>query len=302
MKTIILIPLILNYFLVSGQEWAPIGAEWYYDVTYAFSGNIDYKRIYCDSSVNINGIGCRRINIDFRGCNNHFSQKLYTYESNDTIFFYNTDINAFQILYNFSASQGDNWQIIIKDDYQITDTVKINVDSTELIVINGQLLKKLYVTYNYRFYFETSVETHHKNSIVIEKIGDMDFIINILDKYSGACDEDYIKSLRCYYDPGFGLYSTGLRDSCNYEYDYTSVYSNLKTEVLKVYPNPILDVLTIDIDNGQLIYYELINQIGIIIKKGFERQIDLSSLQNGIYFLKVKSDGYDCQTIKLVKH
>ncbi len=302
MKYLLCASIILISVGAYGQEWAPIGAEWYYDVTHAFSGNIDYQRVYCDSSISIKGIFCKRINIDHYGCNNHFSQKLYTYESDDTVFFYNTDIDTFQVLYNFNALKGECWEILIRDHEQKTDTVFIKVDSTGISEINGEYLKKLYVTYEYHFtYLSNETEVFQISSVIIEKLGDLEFLINIMDKYSRTCDVDYIGSLRCYFDSEFGLYSTGVRDSCTYEYVWISFDSNRLTDSYTIYPNPVKDILMIS-DSGTKVYYELYNSIGYQIKSGCDTKIDFTSMQDGNYILRITSDGSRTKTIKIIKH
>ena len=92
MRTKFIVILIFISSLTFGQKWSPIGAEWYYDITYAFSGDIDFHKVYCDSIVKFKGKDCNKINIDFGACNTHFSNKLYTYDLNDTVYFYNSDI------------------------------------------------------------------------------------------------------------------------------------------------------------------------------------------------------------------
>ena len=63
MRTFIFfITLFIFSLKALSQEWAPVGAEWYYDKTYAFSGNINYEYVYCDSIVSFHDIDCKRIN------------------------------------------------------------------------------------------------------------------------------------------------------------------------------------------------------------------------------------------------
>lgn len=129
-------------------EWSPLGAEWYYDMTHAFSGNIDYRRVYCDSIISVKGIDCRRIHMG-RACNIHFHEPVYTYDSNDTIFFFNPDIDSFQVLYNFNAQAGDQWEIYVRDHENIQDTVILQIDSVGTTVINGVTLIRQFITYKH---------------------------------------------------------------------------------------------------------------------------------------------------------
>lgn len=303
MRTRLLLALISITFSANGQEWSPLGAEWYYDKTYAFSGDIDYHRVYCDSSINVLGIDCKRINIDYCACNNHFCEKLYTFERNDTIYFYNQDIDTFQILYNFNASQGDSWQILTQYEGYISDTVVVQVDSIGSIEINDKLLKQLFVTYNYlHFKSQNSTKQYQENSIIIESLGDLEFIINILDRIIVMCDVDFIHSLRCYEDTVLGFYSTGLRDSCTYEYNWTLTEDEQSNNNFRVYPNPTTGKISISNIVGDNVYYELYNLNGLLLRKGNEAEIDISNCKDGIYFLKIVVHNRSTMVIKIIKH
>ena len=58
-------------------------------------------------------------------------------------------------------------------------------------------------------------------------------------------------------------------------------------ETLDIYPNPVNDILNIN-QNG-ILQYDMYDASGKLVKKGsFEnRQTSLSSLPNGIYFIKI---------------
>ena len=75
-------------------------------------------------------------------------------------------------------------------------------------------------------------------------------------------------------------------------------------EILKftMYPNPVNEMLTIDIND--VVNYSLINLNGQILKKGDlkenENTLNVSNLSAGLYFLKIKTDG-GMVTKKLIK-
>lgn len=302
MRKFIFIFLILIPIHGRGQEWSPIGAEWYYDVTYAFSGNIDYHKIYCDSIINVKGIDCKRININYCACNNHFCDKLFTYESNDTVFFYNSDIDSFQILYDFTAEKGDSWMINPKyqlDDY---DTVIVYVDSVSIENLNGHDLKRLWVTYTYIHFWDNSeIGDFIEKSFITQVIGDNNLIINITDPSVGVCDMQFIHSLRCYQDSDFGLYTTNLRDSCNYEYIWTSVDDFEFNNTIDLFPNPANNYLTIKASGFRTMYYSIYNLNGTLIISGDNCNVNLSDIPDGIYIIKIKIDN-QIITRKVIKH
>jgi len=64
-----------------------------------------------------------------------------------------------------------------------------------------------------------------------------------------------------------------------------------KLAEFSVYPNPTTNFITIRSENN-ITKVEICNQLGqIIFSKSHENEIDISSLQNGIYFVKI-TDGY----------
>ncbi|MCB8994123.1 MAG: T9SS type A sorting domain-containing protein [Bacteroidales bacterium] len=299
MKTKISFFLILIPCFSFGQEWSPIGAQWYYDITYAFAPTIDYHRVYCDSVVRIDNIECKKINIDYSACNNHFSNKLYTYDRNDTVFFYNPDIKAFEILYDFNSQQGDYWFISTRYGEDI-DTVKIQVDSVGAFEINDKILKRLFITYNYKN-FMGSGYSYKESSSTLQVLGDMEFLINITDRRIALCDMDFISDLRCYSDSNLGSYTTGLRDSCNYRYTGNSVNSNQKLNDINVFPNPFKDKFQISTSSYEGIQFELFSSTGRMIKAGIETEIDMTLFPDGIYFLKLETGLNHFKTFKLIK-
>ena len=281
---------------LAGQEWSPIGAEWYYDITYASNNNIDFHRVYCDSVVKIKNRDCKRINIDFSACNIQFGGKLYTYKSQDTIFFYNQAFNEFEVLYNFNAKKSDSWKIKRKDNFSGSiDTVTVIVDSISAKVVNSKTLKVLVVRYKYnQIYSFSSI------SQIIESIGDLNFIINILPKYYPTCDFEFLRNLRCYNDPILGTYSTGLRDSCNYIFkaSLSSIYLNQT----KIYPNPTSDKLFIESD-ARIKKISIVDLLGIqhFVENPKAKQtvINTGSMPSGLYFIHIEDERENVTVHKL---
>lgn len=64
----------------------------------------------------------------------------------------------------------------------------------------------------------------------------------------------------------------------------TSIESNF-IEELKIYPNPAKDFIAWDVKNR----FELYNAVGEIVKQGFDNQVDVSNLSNGIYLIKIQN-------------
>ncbi len=300
-KCTTLLPVILISCASFAQNWAPVGAEWYYEMSWAWGNDIGYRILYCDSVVNIKGKNCQKINIGYCTCNTHFCPVLYSYESNDTVYFYNPDFDTFEVLYNFNAQAGDQWLIRTKDWEGIIDTVTIRVDSVGSIQINGTLLKKLFVTYYYRYKWpdQNWINSYSKSSKIIEQIGDLFYPINIDEKVLAICDLDFLYSLRCYEDSVLGLYSTGFRDSCTYvglPADPSKPYDNISA-----YPNPAHDIIRVNAGAEDQVYYQLLSAKGIRLQEGKGLEINLSAFSNGLYFLRLIINNEFVKTMKVIR-
>ncbi len=60
-------------------------------------------------------------------------------------------------------------------------------------------------------------------------------------------------------------------------------------DVISLYPNPVKDRLTIKVENFQSV--EVFNVVGQQVQTSTEAVVDMSGLQQGIYFIRVAADG-----------
>ena len=70
----------------------------------------------------------------------------------------------------------------------------------------------------------------------------------------------------------------------------------------KLYPNPVKDVLNIELIDADSATFKITNLLGQTVKSGTLRQqgIDVSNLQTGIYVIEV-NDGEEVMTKKFIK-
>ena len=275
--------------LCFSQNFAPVGASWYYDERFAFSNAIDYIHFQSVKDTIIAGKNCQKItkrhyiNCNFRP----FDEYVYT--QNDTVFFYDSTFNSFQILYDFTASQGDYWKILLKNEFNNTDTLTVTVDSVSSILINGFNLKVLYVTYTYS---NPNAPVQSISSTITERLGDINYMFNWFPK-TFICDNNYSNGLRCYSDNILGQYSTNIADSCNYVYTSVNELNNQKK--LSIYPNPATGYFSFDATTGNFpARITITNSLGEKVYennhlKSYEK-INISQLPTGVYFITVKPE------------
>lgn len=77
---------------------------------------------------------------------------------------------------------------------------------------------------------------------------------------------------------------------------------SVKVAMIKVFPNPVQDLVTIDSDKT-FVAYEILDASGksLMRKELHGKQIDVSSLTSGVYFIKLKSADTHTTLIKFIK-
>jgi hypothetical protein len=294
---ILLIFLIFGGLASSAQQWAPIGAKWYYDERFAFSGNVDYVLYSSEKDTIFKGQNCRKISKshDFYCLDRPPFELMF--DRNDSVFFYDPKLDTFQLLYRFNANKNDSWILKIHEG-QIgrNDTLNIFVDSTGSMVANNQTLKILYVTYSIR-YENDSMKYHSR---IVEKFGDLLFMFNFYPSSNLACDMNWPNGIRCYEDTAFGNYHFALSDSCSYT--WTGINSNGKRNLI-LFPNPADETIQISGLNEPASF--TINDMdGKIAESGVikDSQVVTKYLSKGIYLLRIiNSKGVILSNEKIVK-
>lgn len=96
---------------------------------------------------------------------------------------------------------------------------------------------------------------------------------------------------------GWSIIRTGLADIVNCGKSVITEISETKSDIVKVYPNPVKDILNIQLPNVK-VYYEIMifNSVGklVINKKPSSTNIEISTkeLSEGIYLLQIVGEGH----------
>lgn len=289
--------LIGNTCNTFGQNFAEIGTEWYYHEGFAFSGDVDYIKFVSEKDTVINSIACKKISKRHKiECLNR-NEVEYIYSINDTVYYYEPSINDFQILYDFNSEPNDHWEISINIGSSQNDSLQVFVDSVASRNINGTDLKEMFVTIN------LIGQEKSYNTTFIERIGDINYMFYWYNWAIATCDVNWTRGLQCFQDSLIGLYSTGLAESCDYSSTNTEHGIGLDN-IIKIYPNPASNFINIEFCNDLDHELQLIGITGEIMStktSGSQIQLDLSSLSDGIYLLKIKHENQIISTNKIVK-
>ena len=282
MKTLLFI-IILGFFgiAVSAQNWAPVGAKWHYDERFAFSGHIDFIRYTSEKDTIFHGQNCRKISKRHDVYCYERPEYELMFDRNDSVFFYDPQLDIFQLLYRFNAVQNDHWSLKIYESSDRNDTLNIHVDSTGTLLANGQSLKLLYVTYSVQY--ENTFDEY--KSQIVEKFGDLSFMFNFWPFQNVVCDMNLSNGIRCYEDPVFGYYHFQGTDSC--EYTITGIDPNSKSPI-SLYPNPAGEIVYILGLTGS-VNYQISDLGGRILESGIctDSKIGIADLCEGVYVLSL---------------
>ncbi len=295
---------MLYTLFANAQNWCPSGAEWTYSGS-TYAGESNLKLIYeKDTMVKqqlCKKIKGRLIKISYgppgtppKITDTLSTEPIFTYAKNDTVFFYYK--NSFYPAYYFNAKLGDT--LNYENPLIPTFPIKQVIDSVGVVNINSIPLK-YYVTKNLS---SDNDIADPQQTTIMERIGVLD---NYIIPYYAPVTESY-SSLICYKDDSFQLYQKYPNGSC----DYISLTSNVLNEsTVKLSPNPASDKFTLScssIDKIQTVLIfdlsaKLRNKIDVV-ENGEITEIDISNLQNGLYYVMLTSSSGSTIIKKLIKY
>lgn len=288
--SIVILLMILSMSLFGQKEFAPIGAEWYYDNNLSHNppefGYI--KLTSLKDSVIENKIV--RV-IEVLNAPNDSTQFVegyeYLHQSADTIWYWKN--NQFHMLYNFAMQKGDSILLYSEMINQCTENEPYGwnmVDTVFTRVFNGMELKAY-----------SSIPI--KNSVwgfelySCEIFGNLNYLIpqNIDCVYDGI----FYGGIRCYSDPINGILFTNKTIKCDSTYKYPlSVKSFQEPDFLAIYPVPVEQELKLHYNKNSYhdIAFEIIDIHGKSLRKinAAINSIDVSDLPAGTYFLMLTSN------------
>lgn len=297
MKKILVI--LLSYLMFSpiiAQEWAPVDATWHYSY-YDWDGKICYTKFVVKKDTIFQDENCKKIIKENKLYCYNRSEIEYTFMRNDSVFFWDTLSNSFQLIYNFGANVGDSIVYIYYEPFNPPtniDTVIMFVDSISSIEINSSTLKEFHVTYNFG-------DSSFYQSKIIENIGDIFYMFHYNWGAKAVCDGGYTTGLRCYEDSNIGFYQVEGQDSC--EHYVSSVNERIKSENINIYPNPTTNKLHLQKDksiNMNSITLTNINGKHLKTYPANSTEIDISNLTKGVYLLQIETN-QEIITEKVIK-
>ena len=313
MKQLITFLTIVLCLVAKAQITFPAaGADWHFETrSNGFSGPYTYANtevkyikdtLFMGRTVKVLGA-----NISYFLTAYVNSGHVFTYTSNDSVFFYNSQtLNQWQLLYSFNTPAGQSWQLQVQDKNGI-DTIHVRVDSVKNTLVNSVSLKTLFVTYTEINHFPNSI-SHSFPSVIYDRIGDTQYLFNYMSDWIPLCDGcTFIEGLLCYQDSTFALYQPDTAKSCSYTYTGIKQFTG-NNEQVTVWPNPASNSLQVAVSNGQVTSIYIHDVLGNEVNAGHvelvatSAQIDVSNLTNGVYFVEVRTREGTCTKKVIVQH
>ncbi len=287
--------VLIAFTTTQAQSWAPIGAKWHYELIYAFWPGSSYNTATVTSDTVINGITCSRIDWLTYSCNIR-PQIEYMYQDSGRVYFWESTLNDFVRLYDFNLQTDDTLDIYTVIQSQTTppfDTVRFVIDSIYNVVLNGQT-RKVQLVQNLRFPTLNAIEYRFE---IIEGIGST---YQMFPWNGPACDDQFNYGLRCYSDSTFGFYNftgqpcdqviTSIEDQFSNDFQLRVSSNPVSNRVYWNYSEAFLE----NFNAQTMAEVTILNPQGQNVKKAQtqDRQIDVTGLSNGIYFLEIKLSGH----------
>ena len=168
--------------------FAPLGAEWYFNVASAYGNPVTYHHTYVIGQEEVQGHLCSRVFLPYYGA---YGGSELVYEEDRVVYWYNTTTDAFTVLYDFNADEGDSWVCEVGNC-----AFQVVVQSVMDVTYNGRVFRRQEVVspdglFDYYPYYG--------RSFITEGIGYIDGVF----PYPFVCggtfpDWPYPDYLRCY--------------------------------------------------------------------------------------------------------
>ena len=269
-------------------EEAPNLMEWYYEILND-DGSITYQHLM--QAANDTTVEDEKVHVIVRintlyDKDGHTEKTLeYIFERNNRIYWWNSTLGEFTVLYDYGAEEGDSWEIKVGNE-----SIVMHVDEVEQYEYEGQSMRILRVSDAGDLFSGT----------IICGIG---HLVSFFPERLMQKGRDYrVNGIRCFWRNGELVFKYGDRD-CDevYEEYHAGIEedgpSTPSAGSLTVYPNPANGVLNVtvwlpqcDSPTGQT--YRICNLMGQTVLTGNitdeTQKLDVSALPEGMYFINIR--------------
>jgi hypothetical protein len=261
--------------LLAQQDFAPIGAEWYYSSSArgAAPTGSEFFYLLAEKDTSINSLSLRKIKrtyYNFQG-DTLDVPPYYVHQSGDTVSLYDQDRDKLYRLLVFNATQGDTLLLDVPfpTGSIVDSTYRVVVDTIESESYGGVQLDK--------YVLEPLGDYGWFVGFYLEKVGGFEWFfplgLIIIPESDGP--------IRCYKDSDVDINFSSR--ACDFR-----ILNSLGGEFadrFRLFPNPAADYLELQTDL-RIDRMELMDAAGRILLQTKDLRLDVSALPKGMYFLK----------------
>ena len=283
------VPVVDNRFvmpnfdvtIVADFEYLPIGEgnpEWYYEIQGENGITYQHLEYVADTTINHKEVTVIiRTNTLYDKAEHQEVTREYVYEEDGVVYWWNSTLQDFTVLYDYNAETGDEWDIKVG-----TESITMHVDAVEQYYYEGRLFRMLQVSDGQDLFSGTIVcGIGHLTSFFPERL------MNRGKNYR-------VEGMRCYWRNGELFFKYGEED-CDAVYKvYHNGLDDHEDAMFAVYPNPTNGVLFVETQNFASLptqTYRITNLMGQTLMSGQiaaeTEQINVTGLPKGMYFITV---------------
>lgn len=296
---LLLFGLLLLSFAASTQIWVKPNATWHYDYWVpGYYGFVKIEHVGDEQIDTKNTMVLKTTDYQF-GMDQfgqthllgvHVWDTNYVYTEGDTVYYYKN--SQFYKLLDFSKQTGESYLIA-----NSAGNNECNTDSWATVLNTGITDQG----YDYIELSSTEDSEFRLNGNFNNRYGGGSFLFPTV----AFCDpsvilESYMFTFKCFEDDELYVNPTG--QDCEYLLNHLG-FESLNQVQVAVYPNPVLDVVTIK-GEGEFQYFEVLSsngQVLLVDKMPSSKQIDTSALLNGVYLLKIQTSDDKTVVLRFVK-
>lgn len=301
------------------NEFAPIGAKWYTEACEVSQ----LRKIQSIGDTTIVGQACRKLrSITYMlttdlngnyGMDSLLERYWYFYSDSNKVYLFDEHNQEFYTLYNFNVQIGDT-VIVRNKPFQAWNCSSSHIhnsfftyiiESIDSFQLDNVTLKRVYpkpVGYDQWSFIG---HPYLQSNAIIELIGHN---ASIFGDNTGFFIPEDDERIRCYQDNNINYRADYLEnhEPCDWINELISNKNNIQeTLLVKIHPNPVSKTLSINIKLDEM-NIKIINIIGDILYdknlKHGENLIDVSFLNDGVYFLNAYYNNKYYKTYKIIKN
>jgi hypothetical protein len=293
MKKLLLISFTVLCIVSQAQQFAPIGAKWYYGKKaglQAPNNNVQYYLFESIKDTLFNAKDCRKIRhreFLYSGNVNEL-EPLFVYQQMDTIFIYSSLWQDFIRMMVNGLSLNDSL-LFQSRQYQTTLNLFV-VTAIDTLIISNRIFRQ--VRFNN---LPLNQVMSDGNSSYIDGVGSQNYFIPFYDD-SGLLPEYGSGPLRCYIDEN-GIEFNFWGQPCDFR-DAVSIEA-LELIEFDIYPNPASDYLALHFTEQQGKSYQItiVDMQGRVlhnktsVNDGYDSILSLQGCAAGTYLIHIQQNG-----------